>query len=268
MTNNWKLKYFEKSKKESHINIHRSLEIENYYKQLFKKHGFNLFNFKLNWTNSSLTIFLFVYAKESQYQKKDKKSKKNNNTFRFLKDSLKSLSRFMGNKFKIILKIRNIKNTLIKNNLSKTLFNLNFDRFKIPEMNKLYLILATQTNSTELLGNFITQQLKITKRHNFFFSILYKSLSSLVKQKDSRIKGLKIIISGRLNNALRSQSRTLKIGHIPLTSINTKIEYSALTSFTSNGTIGVKIWLNTKKRQNLNNIFVVKKKESLYCSKN
>lgn len=263
MNKDWKLKYFEKSKDESHINIHRSLEIEAYYKQLFKTQGFNLFNFTLNFTNSILTVFLFVYAKENQHQKKNKRVKNKNNTFGFLKNSLKSLSEFMGNKFRIILKIRSIKNKPISKELSQTLFNLNFDRFKIPEMKKLYLILATQQNSTELLGNFITNQLKITKRHNFFFSLLYKSLAALIKQKDSRIKGLKIVITGRLNNTLRAQSRTLKIGQIPLMSTNTKIEYSALTSFTSNGTIGVKIWLNNKKRHKLNNAALIQKQASL-----
>lgn len=241
----WNLKYFEKNNKESHINIHRSLEIENYYKQLFKKTGFKLFNFKLNFTASSLTIFLFVCVTEDQQRKKNKILKKNNR-FGFLKNSLKSLSIYLENKFKIILKIRNIKNTPNNGVQAKTLFDLNFERFKIPEIKKLYFILATQTNSTELLGIFIAKQLKITKRHNFFFSVLHKSLSALVKQKNSKIKGLKICITGRLNNALRSQRRVLKIGQIPLVTTNTKVEYTESTSFTSNGTIGIKIWLNRK----------------------
>ena len=54
MNKHWKLKYFEKSNDESHINIHRSLEIEHYYKQLLKKNGFNLFNFKLNFQYNSI----------------------------------------------------------------------------------------------------------------------------------------------------------------------------------------------------------------------
>jgi ribosomal protein S3 len=263
MKKSWKLKYFEKSNDESHINIHRSLEIEHYYKQLLKKNGFNLFNFKLNFTNYVLTVFFCIYTKDIQQGKKDLNLKKNNK-FGFLKNSLKSLSIYMGNKFKIILKIRNASSSLKSNNLSKTLFNLNFDRFKIPEMKKLYLILATQTNSTELLGNFIAKQLKITKRHNFFFSLLNKSLSSLIKQKDSRIKGLKVSVSGRLNNALRSQSRTLKIGQIPLMTKDMKIEYAESTSFTSNGTIGVKVWVNHKQRRNLNNKLLIRKKEDTF----
>ena len=37
MNENWKSKYFETNTKESHINIFRNLEIENYFKQLLKK---------------------------------------------------------------------------------------------------------------------------------------------------------------------------------------------------------------------------------------
>lgn len=244
MNKEWNLKYFEKSSEESHINIHRSLEIENYYKQLFKKTGFNLFNIKLNFTTSSLTILLFVCVTGDQQRKKNGITK--NSKFGFLKNSLRSVSLYLENKFNLILKIKNVKSTPNNNALTKTLFNLALDKFKIPEIKKLYFILATQKNSTELLGNFIAKQLRITKRHNFFFSVLNKSLMYLVNQKNSKVKGLKISIAGRLNNALRSQSRTLQIGQIPLTTINTKIEYVESTSFTANGTIGVKVWLNRK----------------------
>ena len=37
MIKNWQSKYFEKTAKESHTNVFRSLEIESYLKQLLKK---------------------------------------------------------------------------------------------------------------------------------------------------------------------------------------------------------------------------------------
>ena len=40
MNKYWKSKYFETHAKESHVNIFRSLEIENYLKQLLKKKRF------------------------------------------------------------------------------------------------------------------------------------------------------------------------------------------------------------------------------------
>jgi len=130
---------------------------------------------------------------------------------------------------------------------------LNFRRLKIP--GKLYLILATQTNLAELLGSYITEQIKITKQHNFFFNSLKKSLTLLIKQKFSKIKGIKILIKGRLNNAPRSRTRIIKIGKIPIITENVVMDYSESTSFkNSNGTIGVKIWINyVRMTLNLNN---------------
>lgn len=123
------------------------------------------------------------------------------------------------------------------------LSTLNFHRLKIP--GKLYLILATQTNLAELLGKYITEQLKTIKRHNFFFNSLKKNLTLLIKQKFSKIKGIKILIKGRLNNASRSRTRIIKIGKIPIITKNMAIDYSESTAFkTSHGTIGIKIWIN------------------------
>ena len=104
-----------------------------------------------------------------------------------------------------------------------------------------------QQNSTKLLGIFIAEYLKTTKRHNFFFNSLHKSLTLILKQKNSKIKGIKILIKGRLNNATRSKNQSIKVGIVPLITKNRTINYSETTAFTSNGTIGIKIWINYKK---------------------
>ena len=78
----------------------------------------------------------------------------------------------------------------------------------------------------------------------------------LLKQKHSRIKGVKILIKGRLNNAARSNNRQIKIGMIPLMTKSRTISYSETTAFTSNGTIGIKIWISHKKLQNLKKIAI------------
>ena len=56
----WKLKYFEKNKNESLVNIFKSLEIENYLKQYFKKHGLNLHNYKINLLPTKIVIYLTI----------------------------------------------------------------------------------------------------------------------------------------------------------------------------------------------------------------
>lgn len=235
-----KQKYFEKTNTESHITIFRSLEIENYLKQLFKKTNYELQNFRLNFSNSVLTIYL---SKCSIYEPVRKKNKEKS----FWKKSIiKTLNQFTNNKYHINLKLTN-KGYFNKN---KSLQNINFYRFRMPELEKLYTILATHPNSSELLSNFVVAQLKTTKRHNFFLNSLKESLTLLTKQKHSAINGLKLIIKGRLNNAPRSQKRRIKIGKIPVITQNINITYSECTAFTSNGTIGVKLWVSSKNHVN------------------
>jgi len=65
-------------------------------------------------------------------------------------------------------------------------------------------------------------------------------------QKLSKVQGIKILIAGRLNNAARSRNKIIKIGKISLLEINSKIDYSETTAFTSNGTFGVKVWICEK----------------------
>lgn len=246
MNKDWKLNYFEKTKNESHINIFRSLEIKNYIEQRLKKEGFQLHSHKLNFSSSILTIFLSLYQKDKKrcFLKKNLELEQISKT-RFLKNILKNLNRFTHNKFHITLTIQVINVGKKRKNAEKTL--LPFNRFKLPDVKRLYLPLVTQKNSAELLGTFITKQLEATKQHNFFFSFLKESLTLLLKQNCSRVKGLKILIKGRLNNAPRSRSFVIKINKIPILTENILINYSESTAFTSNGTVGVKVWINNSK---------------------
>lgn len=61
MNNYYNHKYIEKSSYELHTNIFRSLEIEQYLRKTLKNYKFNLQKHKLNFTNSTLNIFLSIY---------------------------------------------------------------------------------------------------------------------------------------------------------------------------------------------------------------
>ena len=254
MNKNWKSKYFETNAKESHINIFRSLEIENYFKQLLKKKGFNLHTYRLNFSNSVLQIFISAYKKSTITKKNNNLKTKKIELVNKIKSQniLKTLNNYTNNKLHIALKILNLND---HNQLNKQKTDLNLSRFKIPELEQLYPLILNQQNSTKLLGIFIAEYLKTTKRHNFFFNSLQKSLNLLLKQKNSKIKGIKILIKGRLNNAARSKNQYIKIGMIPLITRSRIIDYSETTAFTQNGTIGIKIWISHKKLQNLKNLY-------------
>jgi len=67
MSHHWKHQYFEKSKSELHANIFRSLEIEQYLGQILKNNGFNLHNYKLNFSDFVINIFLSVHKTEPHF---------------------------------------------------------------------------------------------------------------------------------------------------------------------------------------------------------
>lgn len=145
------------------------------------------------------------------------------------------------------MKILNINNHNQKS-LPKT--NTSLSRVRLPEIEQLYPLIMNQQDSAKLLGTFIAEYLKTTKRHNLFFNSLNKSLNMIIKQQNSKIKGIKILIKGRLNNAARSRNQYIKIGTIPLITKSRSIDYSESTAFTPNGTIGIKIWISHKKSMN------------------
>lgn len=248
MIQNLQAKYFEKTFKESHINIFRSLEIENYLRQLLKKKGYTLHSYRINFSNAAVQIFVSTYKKTVATTKnniisKTKKTKSLSETKS--KNILKTINHFTGNKFHLSLKILNL------NNHTKFKKDLNSSRFKNIRMEQLYSIIAHEQGSASLLGTFIAEYLKTTKRHNFFFSSLRKNLNSILKQPHHQLKGIKISIKGRLNNAARSNNKYVKVGSSPLITKSQNIDYSESTAYTQNGTIGIKVWMCHKKNLNL-----------------
>lgn len=291
----WKHQYFEKNSKELHTNIFRSLEIAQYLKKTLENHGLYLHDYKINFVNSKINIFLCI-CKSKQINTKtkfnNKKSEKihkeifkkvqkkivsqnnyvtknlqtlnicktyrhkiQNEGFQTLKINdlsnkiLKSLKLFTKNKQDICLTIKEI-NFVNSNEKTKQILKTLFKFQKTPFFNEGKTLLApiTTYNSAQLLGNFISTQLRsVKKQHNFFFNFLKESLKIMISQKFSKIKGTKIIIKGRINNAARSQTRVINLGKISLIAQNSNINYSESTAFTSNGTIGVKVWVSEKK---------------------
>jgi len=304
MSHHWKHQYFEKSKSELHANIFRSLEIEQYLGQILKNNGFNLHNYKLNFSDFVINIFLSVHKTEPHFfefkksisitekklfLKKKREVKLKNvmkgnylrrrsaknpssklNYVRTLrayeehlsklgskkllslnslsKKILESLNLFTHNRFNINLTVQEINFISSDSNSKQAL--LSFRKFeKTPffkEGRSLLVPLIKQHNSAKLLGAFVASQLETIKRHNFFFNFLQESLTLIVFQKPSKVHGIKILISGRLNNAARSRNKIVKIGKISLLKIDSIIDSSKSTAFTSNGTFGIKVWICKK----------------------
>ena len=63
----------------------------------------------------------------------------------------------------------------------------------------------------------------------------------------SKCKGIKIKVKGRFNGAPRAKDKLINIKNgVPTLTINSKIDYAETTSFSPNGTFGVKVWIDEK----------------------
>lgn len=56
-------------------------------------------------------------------------------------------------------------------------------------------------------------------------------------------KGVKIILSGRLGGHELSRAEALRLGSIPLQTLQAQVDYGFSQSFTTYGVIGVKVWI-------------------------
>lgn len=111
---------------------------------------------------------------------------------------------------------------------------------------ELLFQVAYNSNSANLLAKFIGFQFKKIKRHKFFLSFLKQTLTILLNSNSSKVKGVKIIVKGRLNGVPRASQKIIVIGDVPAQSISAKLDYSQITTHNSNGSYGIKIWVVEK----------------------
>ena len=167
-----------------------------------------------------------------------------------LNNLFKVISLFTGNKFNIIINFccLNKTSSFLKNTQKKNLILL--QKFKGTPFLKdgIELLFHVMHNkaSAYLLTKFIASQIKKIKRHKFFLSFLKQTFTTLIKSKFSVVKGIKIIIKGRLNGVPRAKYKILTIGDVPVQSLNASIDYSQMTVHNSNGSYGIKVWIVEK----------------------
>jgi len=91
--------------------------------------------------------------------------------------------------------------------------------------------------SAKLIAEKIAYQL--TKRFPYRRAVL----SAMEKSIQSGAKGIKIVLSGRINGAEISRREKFSQGKVPLSTIRTNIDYAECPSLTRSGYIGVKVYL-------------------------
>jgi small subunit ribosomal protein S3 len=88
-----------------------------------------------------------------------------------------------------------------------------------------------------LIGDFIVDQLE--KRIAFKRAIK----KAIISANLSKIPGIKIQISGRLNGADMARSEWVREGRVPLQTLRADIDYAEKQAKTIYGTVGIKVWL-------------------------
>lgn len=88
-----------------------------------------------------------------------------------------------------------------------------------------------------LIGEAVAEQLK--KRANFRRVVKQRCEAAI----QNGAKGVRILISGRLGGAEMSRQLDTRLGSIPLTTLQANVDYGFAVSYTTYGTIGVKVWV-------------------------
>ena len=96
----------------------------------------------------------------------------------------------------------------------------------------------------ELVGQNIAQQLE--KKVNYRRAVK-KAIQSTMSMG---AEGIRVCVKGRLNGNEIARSETYREGQVPLHTLRAEIDYTSITSHTSYGTIGVKVWIYKGEKRN------------------
>lgn len=96
---------------------------------------------------------------------------------------------------------------------------------------------------SNLLAFYIKLEFSKLKKHNFFLTFLKRALIIFLYSPLSNIKGIKILIKGRLNARPRSSKRLINVGKVSSQSYESNVFSTKVTAFSILGTFGIKVWV-------------------------
>ena len=66
---------------------------------------------------------------------------------------------------------------------------------------------------------------------------------AVMRAMKSGAKGIKVMVSGRLNGAEIARSEWVVEGKVPLHTLRADIDYATATAHTTYGALGIKVWI-------------------------
>lgn len=99
-----------------------------------------------------------------------------------------------------------------------------------------------ETRSPETDASIVAEQIKedIEKRARFR-RVLKQTVDKVMAHKD--VKGVKVMLAGRLDGAEMSRTEWLKKGRVPLQTLRADVDYALAEAHTTYGVIGIKVWI-------------------------
>lgn len=263
--NEWNFKLMENNKEESSLLFYKNFQMESYLQKLLNSQGLFIMNSKIEYSISQLKLSIAVF--DSNYQSSDSlngtslslKGKSFNNV---LKNNLLATLKNYYNVQNIKIKIKNLNKSFEDRIIKFRKFKYEFkkeigklknyeskiDYFNQKDLVKLSFIIISNKNSSRLLTRYLKYLIDNSKnKSNMRIFIQFKKiLSILIKSKFSKISGIYMYISGRVSSSSRAKKRKIKIGNLPLQTINSSVSYSKEAIHTNNGTLGFKVLICNK----------------------
>lgn len=132
--------------------------------------------------------------------------------------------------------------TSFKRQLFSRRFNLFFDFLKL---SSLFIKREINLNAYAIILGTVFKFLP-KRSHSKFFVFVKKLLYKLLAAPQTQLKGIKIIINGKLKGKLRSSTFTMSVGKLDSQTIASKMEFSRVHINTLYGCFGLKLWANYK----------------------
>lgn len=108
--------------------------------------------------------------------------------------------------------------------------------------------------SAELLVSFISFWIAEVNQHKTFLEFVEGVIHCFFHsiEKNNKLKGVKILVKGRIQGMDRSRKTWISVGTIPLHTISANVDYAQSSSVTRYGIIGLKVWLFYTNKTNTN----------------
>lgn len=261
-SSSWRSLYEEYNKTEIAYYLNQDLQIKEFVERFVEKCNFVLYDLKLRRSREKIELLIMYFKKPTSLKGNKKRNTLSSNdklTLYTHRDFVRNLTESLLIALPKTLEV----NTLIQcvnknpNQLIYTRKHLKIFHailFSLRRYNRdpdfsefinLVLILVSKKCSAKVFTNILASKLTESKYHNKIFNFWQKALLICVESIFSKIKGVKLVISGRINGRPRSSVIKIIAGSVPNQTLMTGIDYSESTSFTKNGTLGVSVLVCT-----------------------